>query len=452
MSHDRGKVMKVIHHGGKASVTGSCHELFFGSQSSFLIDCGQFQGEDSKSLEVTFSVKHICALILTHAHIDHIGRIPYLLAAGFNGPIYCTAATAELVPLMLDDGLKLQLGLSKGQRHKIVGLIKNRIQVVEYGRWLRVAAKNNRAFEYCYIRFNPAGHILGSAYVEIKLPNREVAVFSGDLGPSNMPLLPDPISPRRADYLYIESTYGNRQHEDVDQRALRLSEIINRSLKDGGTILIPAFSVGRTQELLFDIEQLIYSSDIEADIPIILDSPMAETVTRSYRRFKKLWGKEAKIRLESKRHPLAFEQCIKVPDHRSHQRLVNRLVSTGEPAIVIAASGMCEGGRIVNYLKALLPDKRTDVIFAGYQAKGTLGEQLQSKPDSIVIDGDEIKVNAQLHTMSGYSAHADSKDLLRFIEGIEEKPKEVHLIHGELDAQREFGEVLKGKGFEVVGL
>ncbi len=443
--------MKVIHHGGKDSVTGSCHELFFGSHSSVLVDCGQFQGEAPKPLDVTFSVQSICSLILTHAHIDHIGRIPYLLAAGFRGPIYCTAATAELVPLMLDDGLRLQLGLSKGQRLKIIELIKKRIKVVEYGRWQRVAAKSNATSEYCYVRLNPAGHILGSAYVEIKLPNREVAVFSGDLGPTNTPLQPDPISPKRADYLYIESTYGNRLHEDVAQRAFRLSEIINRSLKDGGTILIPAFSVGRTQELLFDIEQLIYSSDIEGDIPIVLDSPMAEKVTRSYRRFKKLWGKEAKTKLEAQRHPLAFEQCIKVLDHRSHQRLVNRLTSTGEAAIVIAASGMCEGGRIVNYLKALLPDKRTDVIFAGYQAKGTLGEQLQSKPGSIVIDGDEIKVNAQLHTMSGYSAHADSKDLLRFIEGIEDKPKEVHLIHGEPGAQREFGEVLKRRGFEVVG-
>lgn len=363
--------MQILHHGGKDTVTGSCHELRADGMA-LLIDCGLFQGKESAQAELNFSVEHIDALIVTHAHIDHIGRIPWLLAAGFRGPIYCTPASAELIPLMLEDGLKLQLGLNHQQIQQILHAVKQRLRPLGYSEWLTLSALSNTEASL-ELRLQPAGHILGSAYVEIRLASGEVVVFSGDLGPSNTPLLPDPQPPERADYLLIESTYGNRNHDDVAGRAETLRKIIQRSLADGGTILIPAFSVGRTQELLFDLERLIYEHKIAADLPIILDSPMAQQVTQSYRRFKTLWGEEAKQRLEMHRHPLAFDQCIQISDYRTHQALVNRLVSTGDAAIVVAASGMCQGGRIVDYLKALLSDERTDVILAGYQAEGTLG-------------------------------------------------------------------------------
>ncbi|ENM5894848.1 MBL fold metallo-hydrolase [Vibrio mimicus] len=437
--------MEVIHHGGKESVTGSCHELRSDGQA-LLIDCGLFQGADERSLEIDFAVNHLNGLVLTHAHIDHIGRLPWLLAAGFNQPIFCTAATAELVPLMLEDGLKLQLGMSPKQSERVLTQVRRLLRVQDYQKWFALQPK--RADSLC-IRFQPAGHILGSAYVEIRLPNGEVVVFSGDLGPSHTPLLPDPQSPERADYLFIETTYGDKQHEDVQSRGDRLRVMIERSLSDGGAILIPAFSVGRTQELLFDIEQLIFSHQIDANLPIILDSPMAQRVTRSYRRFKQLWGREAKARLQMHRHPLAFEQCITVEDHRTHERLVNRLASTGEAAIVVAASGMCQGGRIMDYLKALLPDERTDLILAGFQAEGTLGRKIQSGEQSVWIDGDEVEVKAHIHTMSGYSAHADQADLLRFITGIAEKPKQVHLIHGEASAKQTFSEQLTQLSYSV---
>ncbi len=177
---------------------------------------------------------------------------------------------------------------------------------------------------------------------------------------------------------------------------------------------------------------------------------MAQKVTESYRRYKQLWGDEAKERLAMNRHPLAFEQCVLVQDYRSHQALVNRLSSTGEAAIVVAASGMCEGGRIVDYLKALLPDARTDIIFAGFQAEGTLGRAIQQGEKVVMIEGEAIDVNAQIHVMSGYSAHADQDDLLAFVEGIDEKPKQVHLIHGEPQAKQAFAELLRGKGYTVV--
>ncbi|WP_375752288.1 MBL fold metallo-hydrolase [Vibrio sp. HN007] len=441
--------MRLIHHGGKDKVTGSCHELRYNKQS-ILVDCGQFQGKDSKPLDIDFPVKHIQALVVTHAHIDHIGRIPWLLAAGFKGPIICTHATAELIPLMLDDGLKLNLGMKKVNRENVLSLVKSRMFPIEYNKWHRIKGchlgqQSNDQSLYC--RFQPAGHILGSAYVEVKLPNNEIVVFSGDLGPSSTPLLPDPISPKRADYLVLESTYGNRNHESVAQRAGRLKEIVNRSLSDGGAIIIPAFSIGRTQELLFDIESLFHSSGISNDIPIILDSPMAAKVTKSYRRFRKLWGKEAKQKLAKRRHPLAFEQCTVIHDYKQHLSVVNRLASTGEAAIVVAASGMCEGGRVMEYLKALLPDTRTDIIFSGYQAEGTLGREIQSGAKTVVIDNKETHVNAQIHTMSGYSAHADKDDLLAFVKEIKYPPKEIHLIHGDYVSKNALLQTLVREGY-----
>lgn len=437
--------MKVIHHGGKQTVTGSCHELRADEQA-ILIDCGLFQGADSRPLEIEFDTRPLDALLLTHSHIDHIGRLPWLLARGFNQPIYCTAATAELVPLMLEDSLKLHMGLKRKQAKRLLQRITSLLVAKPYNQWFAINQQHPNGL---YARFQPAGHILGSAYLEIQMSNHEVVVFSGDLGPSNTPLLPDPMPPEQADYLYIESTYGDSQHENIAERGERLKSIIDRSLQDGGTILIPAFSVGRTQELLFDIEQLIHARQIDITMPIILDSPMAQKVTKYYQRFKTLWSQEAKSRLQAQRHPLAFDQCITVEDYRTHMRLVNRLQSTGEPALVVAASGMCQGGRIMDYLKALLPDDRTDVILAGYQAEETLGRALQSGAMEVEIDQESVQVNAQIHTMSGYSAHADQRDLIKFIEGIEVKPKQVHLIHGEPQTQACFANQLKVRGYQV---
>lgn len=438
-------VMKVLHHGGKNTVTGSCHEIVL-QNGSVLIDCGLLQGQDNaqqQSLNIDFSISGLKAVVLTHSHIDHVGRLPWLLAAGYKGPIYCTEASAELVPLMLEDGLKLQLGMRHHQREKVLDFIRTLIRPCPYSQWIEIE-------EHASLRFQPAGHILGSAYVEFRLSNNEVVVFSGDLGSRNTPLLPDPVSPEKADYLFIESTYGNKVHEDVEYRSRRLLSIIEHALQDGGVIVIPAFSVGRTQELLFDIEQLIHEHALQDSLPIILDSPLAKKVTNTYRQFKKLWGAEAKERLEHHRHPLAFDQCITVESHTDHLKLVNRLASTAEAAIVVATSGMCEGGRVVNYLEALLPDKRNDVLFAGYQAEGTLGRRIQDGADSVLIEGKRVKVKAQVHTMSGYSAHADMNDLIQFVTAIPTPPKEVHLIHGEEDSKKALYQQLINLGYNCV--
>ncbi|USD65129.1 MBL fold metallo-hydrolase [Vibrio sp. SCSIO 43136] len=423
--------MRVIHHGGKEGVTGSCHELQLGGRS-LLLDCGIFQGaEADKSLVINFPISHVQALVITHSHIDHIGRIPWLIAAGFNKPISCTPATADLLPLMLDDGMKLQLSLSKYLRQRMLERITNLIKPIKYNQWFPI-----KLGQTLYCRFQPAGHILGSAYVELKVPeantqNYSKVVFSGDLGPNNTPLLSDPLPPENMDVLYLESTYGDKNHENMASRKERLQQVLTRSVENSGTVIIPAFSVGRTQELLFDIESLLHERKLERRLPIIVDSPMANKVTCSYRKYRKLWGQEAEQRLNQGRHPLGFEQKVVIKDHKQHLALVNRLASSNEPCIVIAASGMCQGGRVMNYLKYLLPKPSTEVLFVGYQANGTLGRKLQSGCSNVEIDNHLVAVGAQIVTISGYSAHAGQKELLAFAQGSAHPPSEIHLIHGD---------------------
>ncbi|WP_318443384.1 MBL fold metallo-hydrolase [Photobacterium leiognathi] len=444
--------MDIIHHGAKTGVTGSCHELMIG-KSSLLIDCGLFQGAEAKhqQLNIEFDIKHIEALLVTHSHIDHIGRIPWLLAAGFSGPIYATEATAALLPLMLEDGLKIQLGFNEKQCQQFTQLIKQKIRPVPYDCWAKLVLLNGESVS---VRFRQAGHILGSAYIEIKLPDQRTVVFSGDLGPSNTPLLSDPISPTSADVLVLESTYGDKPHHDVIERESQLRQLIEHSLRDGGAILIPAFSVGRTQELLFDIENILAdvlsgsSHDNEHQkvwktLSVILDSPLAQKITEQYRHFHELWSKEAKDRRYVGRHPLAFEQCITIENHQDHVELVNRLKHSGEPAIIVAASGMCSGGRIMNYLEALLPDVRTDVILAGYQAVGTVGRQLLDQNNQIVINDKNVEVNAKVYGLSGYSAHAAQDDLVKFVEQIEDGPSVIRIVHGDKEAQSRLADKLR---------
>ncbi|WP_087017652.1 MBL fold metallo-hydrolase RNA specificity domain-containing protein [Thaumasiovibrio subtropicus] len=441
--------MKVIHHGARTGVTGSCHELV-DEQCRLLVDCGVFQGkEKSASPDIEFDIKGIQALLITHAHIDHIGRIPWLLAAGYNGPIYASEATAHLVPIMLDDGLKIQLGLNKEQRKRFLDIVNTRMRPIPYHCWVQLSQMVGPPVKF---RFTPAGHILGSSIVEIETSQSKRVVFSGDLGSYGTSLLPDPSVVERADMLVLESTYGGKRHEGVDTRQQALKAIIERSFENGGAILIPAFSIGRTQELLFDIENIIAHSQPNGpwqEIPIILDSPLAAKVTEQYQQFKRFWSAEAKERLDAFRHPMAFESCVRIETHDHHEALVERLRISGEPAVVIASSGMCTGGRIVNYLKALLPNNNTDVILAGYQAEGTLGAQLLAGNSNVKVDNKMVDVKAQVHALSGYSAHADSQDLIRFVTEFESEPKVIRLVHGSPDAQKALAEKLRIIGANI---
>lgn len=416
---------QIIHHGGKEGVTGSCHELRVSAGAGILIDCGLFQGDEENQvqglrskvqdstllpvsghqspLQIDFPVAHLRALVVTHVHIDHVGRIPWLLAAGFRGPIYCSEPSALLLPLMLEDAFRVGVSRDTRMTEKYLAELKKRIVPIHYGRWQTIPTGSEIELK---IRLQPAGHILGSAYVETRIKYGEPGkrhevrgerksqspvarhesrvVFSGDLGAPYAPLLPAPKSPYRADVLVLESTYGDRLHEGRKDRRDRLQAIIEHALANRGTVLIPAFALGRTQELLYELEGIIHRHRERpaarglpwSELEIVLDSPLASRITGAYRQLRPFWDAEAQRRMHSGRLPLGFEQLTVIEDHADHENAVRHLQRSGRPCIVIAAGGMCSGGRIVNYLKALLGDARTDVLFIGYQARGTPGRAI----------------------------------------------------------------------------
>lgn len=439
-------MINIKHHGAVNGVTGSCHQLFTANGDSVLIDCGMFQGAEASHLEggslaIDFPLEGVRALFVTHCHIDHVGRIPYLLAAGFNGPIYATEATARLLPLVIEDAIKVGISRDRKLIGAIIKRLRSMLKPIPYDAWFEVPALPSLK-----CRFRMAGHIIGSAYIECKL-DEKVVLFSGDLGAPYSPLLAAPKPPYRADCLVIESTYGDKNHEGRKLRRHHLKRVIEKCLSDAGTVLIPAFSIGRTQELLYEIEDIIhrYKGDWE-NLDVIVDSPLAAKFTDHYRGLKSLWDKEARNKLSAGRHPLAFEQLLTVDSHADHTRVVNHLKQSGRPAIVIAASGMCAGGRIVNYLKALLPDSKTDVLFVGYQAQGTPGRDIQMygpRGGYVVLDGDRVDIKAGVHTMSGYSAHAGQKDLLNFVKRMRFKPSEIRIVHGDDSAKLALQEALQ---------
>lgn len=450
----------IVHHGAFNGVTGSCHQLFIDDVNSLLIDCGLFQGAETapdgragaEQLEIGFAVDKVRALVATHVHIDHVGRIPWLLAAGFKGPIYCSEPSARLLPVVLADAFAM--GVTRDARlvERYLRMVEARIRPLAYDAWQPVFAGPGGA---CRIRLQRAGHILGSAYVEcdIARPGGETrrVVFSGDLGAPWTPMLPAPRSPEAADVVVLESTYGDSLHENRHTRRERLQAVVERALANGGTVIVPAFSIGRTQELLYEFEDILYRQQKNpgphaaqwARLPIYLDSPLAGRFTRVYRELQPFWDTEALARVRAGRKPLAFEQLVAIDEHADHEANVRRLARSGEPAVVIAASGMCAGGRVMNYLKAMLHDPRHDVLFVGYQARGTPGHAIQAYGPGggyVDLDGERITIRAGIHSLSGYSAHADQNDLVRFVTRMGQLPAEVRLIHGDTEARQALAE------------
>ncbi|KIL05934.1 metallo-beta-lactamase [Stutzerimonas stutzeri] len=460
------KQPRLIHHGAREGVTGSCHQLWMDEDSSVLIDCGQFQGADAPDddeLALDFAIDGIKALIITHVHIDHVGRIPNLLAAGFEGPILCSEPSARLLPIVLEDAFRLTISRDQAYLERYLKIVEQRIIALPYDHWFSLHDTDTAG---CKVRLQPAGHVLGSAYVEFDLqtPARDSRriVFSGDLGAPHSPLLPDLAPPERADLLVLESTYGDRRHEDRAHRRERLQAAIERALADQGSVLIPSFSIGRTQELLYELEEILFEhsqSDDDSgsssndpvdwpELPIILDSPLASRFTRTYKDLQVFWDDDARRRLEEGRKPLSFRQLVTVDSHDEHLRVVEHLAATARPAIVIAGSGMCSGGRIVNYLKAMLGDPRHHVLFVGYQGKGTPGRDIQTYgPEGgyVDLDGERIDIRASIDTVGGYSAHADQADLVGFVTRMKQWPGEIRLIHGEPQAKQRLAELLRAR-------
>lgn len=433
--------------GATEGVTGSCHQILLDDQS-LLIDCGIFQGAEARrdfKPDINFDISHLKGLVLTHAHIDHIGRLPYLLAAGYKGPIYSSIPTSYLVPEQLEDALNIGFTKNKQLIQRFISLIKQRFVPCKYKQWITVSDKFR-------IKFHPAGHILGSSFIEVdvvqdrdskksKQATRKRILFSGDLGAPYTPILSAPSSPYRANILVLESTYGDKIHTGRKERRKDLLRILKKCISDNGIVIIPAFAIGRTQELLYELNYLVESKKLPK-LPVIIDSPLAAKFTTLYSKLNSFWDDESKRCLENGDDPFLFPGLISVNSHREHLKILKWLENNGGPAIVIAGSGMCTGGRIINYLQRFIHDHKNDVLFVGYQGFGTLGREILNSRITgykcskyVMIEGKRIKIKAGVYALNGYSAHADKDDLVRWVKKFREKPEKIFLVHGEKESK-----------------
>lgn len=444
--------MKVEFCGATIGVTGSCH-LLSTDAHRILFDCGQFQGgkaqEKMNEEPFPFEPSEVETLVLSHAHIDHCGRIPLLVKRGFRGSIYCTKATADLLPIMLKDSgyiheKEAEWANKKGER-KGQPPVAPLYTVADAEASLKyiVPVRYDQRIELndqMMVCFRDAGHILGSAMVELWVKEGEdetKVVFSGDIGVADRPLLQDPTIIEKADYVIMETTYGNRLHPENSLSIRELLAAVMRTIKRGGTVVIPSFAVGRTQEMIYEFNKL-YDNDPEAyralkDITVYIDSPMATSATEVFRENVSVFDEEAQAYIERGDDPLAFKNLVFTNSTAESQALNN----SREPKIIISASGMCEAGRIRHHLKHNLWDARSSVVFVGYQAEGTLGRKLVEGAESVNLFGEEIQVHAEIINLEGFSGHADRDGLLDWLSHFTTSPG-IFLVHGEQESKRAF--------------
>ena len=453
--------MKITFLGATKTVTGSNY-LVEAAGKKFLVDCGMWQGkaelEEENFQEFEFDPKEIDFVLLTHAHIDHSGRIPKLYNEGFKNKIYAHKATCDLCALMLPDSGHIQEMESEWKNRK-------RMRKGEKPRdplyTAEEAAKCLQIFEAVqydniiditdkiHVRFNDAGHMLGSSIIELWVDEEgktTKTVFTGDIGNNDIPLLSSPTMIEDTDYLVMESTYGSRLHVRNNEKAEMFLDIVAETLDNQGTVVIPSFAVGRTQEILYELNKL---KDIRTDeefrhkyhtlmkAPVYVDSPLAISATEVFKENMELFDEETQKEIMKGDNPLEFPG-LKFTMSTDDSKALNE---SQEPCIIISASGMCEVGRIKHHLKHNLWNPNSTILFVGYQAPGTLGYSIVHGAKKVKIFGEEIAVNARIEYIEGYSGHADQEGLMNFIYSFIEKPKHIFLIHGEEESQ----EVLKEK-------
>jgi metallo-beta-lactamase family protein len=426
-------------YGAAQTVTGSKHLLTLNGKK-ILVDCGIFQGNrelrDRNWQPFAFDPTSLDAVVVTHAHMDHIGLIPKLVKEGYQGPIYCTRATLGLAKISLPDSGRIQeedarYANKHGSRHQpalplyteqdAYACLK-RFVTIPYWDFQPLPGGAN-------FRYMPAGHILGSAYAEIYFENGERILMGGDLGRFNTPIIKDPTMVEWAEYLVVESTYGDRLHSHEDP-VVRLEEILNEAASSGGAVLVPTFSIGRTQEVLFYLRALQDQGRMPR-MPIFIDSPMAISATRLYADAKEEHDQDMKFALEHDASPLEPHLLSLIRD-REQSKALNRQHG---PMIIIAGSGMANGGRIVHHLKARLGDPTTQVLFTGYQGEGTLGRRLIDGDPEVSIHGEPVHVRASVSALNSLSAHADQAEVMSWLKGFKAAPKKTFIVHGEPKAQ-----------------
>ena len=454
--------MKITFLGAAKTVTGS-NFLVEACGKNFLVDCGMYQGKATESLEnsdpFSFFFQDIDFMLLTHAHIDHSGRIPKLYNEGFRGNVYATKATCDLCEIMLPDSGHIQEVEIEWKNRKRMRDNKEPLPPLYTSEEAYKCLEIFKPVEYddiveiddnISVRFNDAGHMLGSAIIEIWITEdgkTEKIVFTGDLGNNDLPLLDSPTMISNADYLVMESTYGGRLHMQNDDKAKMFLDIVSETLDNGGRVIIPSFAVGRTQEILYELDKL--KDDLGQDeefarkyekimnIPVYVDSPLAISATEVFKKNTELFEDEIQEKIKRGDNPLEF-RGLQFTQTAEESKALNEDMG---PAIILSASGMCDVGRIKHHLKHNLWNPNSTILFVGYQAPGTLGRSIVDGAKKVKIFGEEIAVNARIEYIEGYSGHADQTWLLNFIYSFTNPPKHVFLVHGEPEGQK----VLKQK-------
>ncbi|MDR3295626.1 MAG: MBL fold metallo-hydrolase [Clostridiales Family XIII bacterium] len=450
--------MKIKFCGAASSVTGSCH-LISGEGFNVLLDCGQFQGSKAQEAQnykdFPFNPAEVDFLLLSHAHIDHCGRIPLLVKRGFAGKIYCTDATADLVRVMLLDSGHILEKEAEWKNRKAERAGRSFVEPLYTERDAEDALKFLTPVLYdqlielndkLKLVFNDAGHILGSAVTELWAEeNGRVTkfVFSGDLGAQDRPLLRNPTRIKKADYVIMESTYGNRVHEANAAGVERLMEIVLNTVRRGGTAVIPSFAVGRTQELIFEFNRFYEKNEASRreldNIMFYVDSPMATTATEVFRKNVQSFDEETRKYILKGDNPLDFRN-LRFTRTSEESKALNE---DSSPKVILSASGMCEAGRIRHHLKHNLWNRDSSVIFVGYQAEGTLGRALLNGIETVSLFGEEIQVNAEIHNLEGFSGHADRDGLMDWASGFQQEPAAFFLVHGETEAKQALAERIR---------
>ncbi len=453
--------MRIQFLGGARTVTGAAYLMDKGA-SRVLTDCGMFQGvrsfEERNRRIHLYRPRGIDAVVLTHAHIDHSGLLPALVKAGYGGPIYSTPATRDLCEILLLDSAHIQemeaewqarKNLRHGRKRALPPLYTQqdardameRFRPIPYGeRW--------EAAEGVHVRFQDAGHILGSALVEMWVTEADQTtkvVFSGDLGRSEQPIIANPQPIEEAEILLLESTYGDRLHKSQEDTLQEFLYIVREAIRDGEKVIVPAFAVGRTQELLYILHQL-HHKGLLPEIPVYVDSPLAIAATEVFRRHPECFDGQARAFLRQGDEPLSIPGLV-LSRSTEESRAINEARG---PAIVLAASGMCEAGRIKHHLKHNLWRLKAHVVFIGYQADGTTGRQIVDGAKRVKLFGEEVAVRARIHTLGGFSAHADRDELLDWAGHIRTPGVRIFLVHGEEKSALALSRTLRERGFKKV--
>ena len=455
--------MKLTFIGAAHEVTGSCHYLE-ACGKHILIDCGLEQGPDLyENQEIPINPSMIDYILLTHAHIDHSGKIPLLVKNGFKGEIICTFATSDLCSIMLRDSAHIQESEAEWRNRKALRsgaplyeplyTVQDAMNAVA----LLAPIDYNQTIQLCEgieLRFTDVGHLLGSSCIEVWITEDGVSkkiVFSGDVGNIDQPIIKDPQHVDAADYLVIESTYGNRVHSTVKPDYIKdLTRVLRETFAKGGNVVIPSFAVGRTQELLYFIREIKENNLLPEyqNFEVYVDSPLAIEATNVFQKnVQSCFDEDAMALISKGINPLLF-QGLKTTITSEESKMIN---FNDKPKVIISASGMCEAGRIRHHLKHNLWNRKSSIIFVGYQAEGTLGRLLLDGAKEVTLFGENVQVNAQIHNLEGFSGHADKDGLFAWLSGFQTVPKHVFLVHGEEESKKAFAYTVKEKlGYDPI--